>query len=1120
MHIRGKETGLRRVRLLLATLGVLCVVGAVALGQSTEAPVEVTRHITTVYAVPDSRFVVALHLEATQDLAGVGIHETLPRGWTLHPLDNAGAAFKRAEGAWVWSETIRAGSSRHLIYEVVIPGAKELSSHPLPACFAIEGTVQVMTPRLEIPIVGDSTLEVSLALPVLSAVAHLVPQTKESPDAVDLRLSESVTWKQLARAIELWQEGSPVPGTGGATVTLAILEKLVAHYETCTAVDQPLPLGDDPGLSAVRTISSFLPCDSVLLREGCRDPGPNARRFAVTVAITAARDAYGVGLKEWVPAGWRVTAVRHDGLAFRAATTEWIYPKRLGAGETLQVIYEVEVVSSSAASNLDSSGCCGQEGTVDGRISSALGCGAWDVTGETAVRVLDCLPIILVISRWDVERDAFGVTLSDFITFAHVQRAVAFWLEGTPVPHTCGYAIGYETLKAIVAHWLTHTPPTGTLPDTPPGPCVGDPGCYVPSDSCAWICEMRERQMAPDAAEYVGAPPSRAPIVDAGPDRDLTCLIRSVTLNGTAAQGTPPYRYEWFGPQGERIAESLSVEVRDPGTYMLVVTSAGGCQGADTVVVREDTALPTVNASADRSLSCAHREVILTAEITGGRPLYAVEWTGPRGRAIGRTMQVVAREPGTYTVRVTGANGCAAIDTVDVIEDVAQPTVDATAAGSLNCRVRQVIVKASVHGGTAPYACEWRNEAGTLVGTESEIAVDAGGTYEVTVTGANGCSARDTVIVAEDASPPTVDASADRTLDCRVDQVIVSAAVSGGTPPYTYEWRNAADAVVGTGDKIAVGVTDTYTVTVVGANGCSAKDTVVVVDDKAAPTLDAGPDRSLDCQTRTITLKANVSGGNPPFSYEWRAADGAVVGTKDECAVSSGGTYTATVTGANGCSATDAVSVVVDASPPMVDAGPDRSLDCRVRQVTVEAAVSGGTAPFSYEWRNAAGALVGRERTLTLDTADAYTVTVTGANGCSCDDTVRVTEDVEAPVAQATVERPLTCANPETTLSAGVTGGRPPYIVEWRNPDGALIGETMKITATLPGTYTVSVTGANGCSASAAVTVVRDMEPPLVGVTANRALTCADSEVTLTAAVTEGRPPYTIEWQNALGAPI
>jgi len=92
-----------------------------------------------------------------------------------------------------------------------------------------------------------------------------------------------------------------------------------------------------------------------------------------------------------------------------------------------------------------------------------LGCGKRDVTGEDTVHIWQCLPVILVISRWDVLNDSLDVTLSNNISFPQVQRAVAFWQQNAAVPYTCGYTVGYETLKTIVAHWLTGTPVTESI---------------------------------------------------------------------------------------------------------------------------------------------------------------------------------------------------------------------------------------------------------------------------------------------------------------------------------------------------------------------------------------------------------------------------------------------------------------------------------------------------------------------------------------------------------------------------------------------------------------------------------------------------------------------------------
>ncbi|HID09323.1 TPA: hypothetical protein EYP13_03785 [Candidatus Micrarchaeota archaeon] len=95
------------------------------------------------------------------------------------------------------------------------------------------------------------------------------------------------------------------------------------------------------------------------------------------------------------------------------------------------------------------------------------------VGGEDSVEITKCLDVIVAISRWDVERDTVDLTLSDLITLPQVQRAVAFWLEGEPVPYTCGGVVDYETIKEIIALWLTNTPVCKAKPTLIPDECQG-----------------------------------------------------------------------------------------------------------------------------------------------------------------------------------------------------------------------------------------------------------------------------------------------------------------------------------------------------------------------------------------------------------------------------------------------------------------------------------------------------------------------------------------------------------------------------------------------------------------------------------------------------------------------
>ncbi|MCK4355761.1 hypothetical protein KAW44_01620, partial [Candidatus Bipolaricaulota bacterium] len=987
-----------------------------------------------------------------------------------------------------------------------------------PRCFSITGTLHTKLPALETQVMGDSEIQVVSALPIMSAIAHLIPQKASGePETIDLRLTQIITREQYTRALELWQGDIAVPWTHGERLDLALIERVTAYYITCTPVDEPLPLSFDPKLDAIRTISTFLPYDTVLLANGCLDPGIQARRFVVSVEITGSNDAYGVGLKEWFPVGWRVTPISNDGFWYRSSQVEWIYPKRLAAGETKRIVYQVEVAPSFPNDFDDPTTCCGEDATVVGMVSSELGCCEGEVTGENTVHIWRCLPVILAISRWDVANDRLDVTLSDKISFLQVQRAVAFWLRSAPVPHTCGYTVGYETLKAIVTYWMTNTPVTDALPAASTDRCKEEAGiaCYEPPSSYGWFCQMKDSQLTID---FVGAPPVIPAVVDAGPDQVLTCVIPVITLTATAIGG--PYTYEWVDLSGQVVGVTRTITVGEPGTYTVTARRANGCSGSDSVIVTQDIVPPTVDAGPDQQLTCAITSVLLDATVRGGTSPYTYTWTNSGGTVVGTGEDITLSSPGIYTLTVTGTNGCSASDSVVVTQDATPPTVNAGPDQQLTCAITSVLLDATVSGGTPPYRYEWTNPGGTMVGTSEDIIVDEPDTYTLTVTGTNGCSASSSVTVTEDITSPTVDAGPDQQLTCAITSVLLDATVSGGTPPYTYMWTNSAGTLMGNSEDITVSSPNTYTLTVIGSNGCSASDSVVVTQDITPPTVDAGPDQQLTCAITSVLLNATVSNGTPPYRYEWTNPGGTMVGTSEDIIVDEPDTYTLTVAGMNGCSASDSVVVTQDIVPPTVDAGHDQQLTCVVTEVLLDAMVSGGTPPYTYAWTNSGGTVVGHTEEIAVSSPDTYTLTVIGTNGCSASDSVVVTQDITSPTVSAGPDQQLTCAITSVLLDATVSGGTPPYTYMWTDSGGTVVGTSADIIVDKQGTYTLPAIGANGCSASDSVIVTQDITPPTINAGSDQQLTCAVTSVLLDATVSGGTPPFTYTWTNSGGAVV
>ena len=1112
----------RTVSAVLAVLllSVLLVTGAAADDASDAmGSVRVERTLSTAHALPGSTFRVVVRIRAYEDLIGVGLRETVPLGWTIHPIENEGAAFKRTENEWVFPAGLDANSTTVVVYELTVPPAERLFAGPLPACFDLSGAFQATLNGIEIPVEGDTTVEIVSALPIPTAVAHLIPGEALGEDRVDLRLNRFLSEEQLDRALELWATDTPVPWTGGAIIDLANAEKLVALLETCTQADEPLPISVDPELVAVRAIDTALPCDSVLLPEDCLDPGLAARQFEVTVRITGNHDAYGVGLTEWFPETWRVMPREREGLLFRPSRHEWIFPAKLKAGEILEIDYVVEVIASTTDRLDVDPGCCGDESRFVGRASSGLECSESDVTGESSVYSWNCLPVLLAISRWDVEEDRLDASLSDAITFPQVQRAVDFWLSGTPVPHACGYTVGYHMLKTIVGHWLGGVPITQPLPDSVAGGCdeIGQ-NCYTPVCPQDGLCQLADLQSPED---YVGIPPTPSLAVEIDGVSRLTCAQPITALRAVVRGGIPPYRVEWRGAGGVPLGTADELLVSEPGVYVATVRSVGGCQVGQQVTITGDFEAPAVGIEVQGALGCEITEVPLTATILGGRPPFIIQWFDQAGSLVGEDATVTVVEPGRYRVEVVGANGCVGVADAVVVEERIAPRVEAGPDRVLDCLVPEVLLEGSASGGVPPYAYEWMNGSGEAISALPSARVNEPGVYRLSVTGANGCMASDVVRVDEDISPPALTLAASGAIDCLRTSVSLSVAIDGGRAPFAIEWKGPAGHVLGTSETAIADGPGTYTVTVIGANGCVATGSLEVVENVESPELTVTAEGALTCSVIDVPLRVEVAGGRPPYAVEWRDPLDASAGETVEILADRAGIYTVTVTGANGCSASESVTVEEDLSAPVVEASASGVLTCANPAVQLRAEIRGGRSPYAVVWTNEAGDLVGDSMDITIRAPGVYQVRATGTNGCTSADTVTVSQDLEAPRVEASVTGALSCAVEQVQLQAAVSGGRAPYTIAWSGPAGGPIGDgTESVAVGEPGTYTVTVVGANGCVSTDTVDVSRDLSAPEIEPSVSGAITCDVTLVELQVAIEGGRAPYEITWESPSGRTI
>ncbi|MFK8103422.1 MAG: LamG-like jellyroll fold domain-containing protein [Saprospiraceae bacterium] len=297
----------------------------------------------------------------------------------------------------------------------------------------------------------------------------------------------------------------------------------------------------------------------------------------------------------------------------------------------------------------------------------------------------------------------------------------------------------------------------------------------------------------------------------------------------TAAGGAGSYLYAW---QNGQIGPNLTNV--GAGTYVVTVTDANSCSSVASVTLTEPTSISlaaqVTSAYNGEDVSCAGAaDAVLEATASGGNGSYSYLWTTTE-----TTSSISGVAAGSYSVTVTDDFGCTSSASVSVSEPTTVTTsigigsdfngfpvsCDSGADGDLN---------STSNGGTGSYTYLWTTGA-----TTSNISGLGAGTYILTVTDQNGCTAADTIsLVAAGAINFTAIAS-DLT-DCGINNGQVSISATGGTGNFEYRINGSPWQTDSLFSGLSPGTYDAYVRNAFGT--CISGPRTVVIDVPESPTI-------------------------------------------------------------------------------------------------------------------------------------------------------------------------------------------------------------------------------------------------------------------------------------------
>ncbi|MCR4812958.1 MAG: gliding motility-associated C-terminal domain-containing protein [Bacteroidales bacterium] len=539
------------------------------------------------------------------------------------------------------------------------------------------------------------------------------------------------------------------------------------------------------------------------------------------------------------------------------------------------------------------------------------------------------------------------------------------------------------------------------------------------------------------------------------------------TVTSSVTGGTANFTYAWSGDYTGTDANATIPGTGTCGDFSVevIVTDANGCMDtANTSFSAVDTEAPTFGNPVTET----------PALLSGANCIYKV----PDVIALiqpADNCQIVSQEQNPLAnsniteatdVTVTVTDECGQVSTHTVhltIPDPLQGEIDNTNVACNGGHNGEVWVF-NMTGGTPDYHYAWSTTDGNSDGlTDTDhIYSRMGGTYNVTVSDANGCTLDLSTTISEAGDlVSTLTPTAVQCYQTATGSIVIDS-VRGGTPGYTYNWSNGSHSDTGI-ENVEPGE---YSLTIIDAEGCSITVTATV-DDRPQLTIDPGDQTNVDCYgNNTGSLAVVGDGGVTPYRYVLSDTDTNSTGSYSSLTA---GTYTIQIIDAMGCKNSTTMTLTQPDSLRL-DENMTAHHDVQCNGGTdgsFTVVATYGTSPYTYtidgtSTSNTNGAFSNQS-------AGTYYITVTDDHGCTAKDTVVIEQPTALTVEEVTGDHvDISCYGfTDGQLHVQADGGTTPYTYTLSGTSNS----TGLFANLGVGNYTVNVVDGHGCENSITIPI-------------------------------------------------